>query len=194
MAIINFIKAHKILFVFFSFIFLAAFVVYFALPNQPKQNTVNNITPNRTIGLNGLLPNKSSRDDVLKQLGQPLFETRNGDTTTDQYKSTSPTRNHEVVYNKEQVVYIKQIVSTKDSLSVNDMTNLYGQPDNVLYGRESDIGYNLYVYLAKGVAYLGNQTSGTLLEVWYFPTTNNLQTFMNQWATGYSLTMPSSGF
>lgn len=183
---VNFFRNHKrLLIVIAALVFFAAFIFLFGIPKKASNTSLK---PGQAVW-NGLIPGSSTKEDVISKLGQPVFETRNGSTTTDDYKSTSPTRNHQVIYNGDQSAFMKEIVSVNDTTTLTDLQKLYGQPEATLYGADAQNGYNLYVYLSKGVAYLGNPVSDTLLEIWYFPPTD-LQTFISKWGTGYSTTIP----
>lgn len=181
MAIIDFIRNHKrLVFIIFAFCFFGLFLILiFGKGKAPVQISSG------LASWNGLVPNKSTKDQVTAELGQSTFETRNGTTTVDNYKSTSPTREHQVTYNNQTATFFKQIVSINDKETITDLQAKYGQPDFKLYGPDSSNGYFLFVYLSKGVAYLGNPISDNLLEIWYFPPTDS-SGFVKNYASNYS--------
>jgi outer membrane protein assembly factor BamE (lipoprotein component of BamABCDE complex) len=182
MVIINFIKSHKKLVLISAIILFFVLLIYFVLN---KNKTLQPVNLN-TATWNGLQPGKSTKDDVLTKLGQPVLETKNGNDVVDEYKSNSPTRNHQITFNNQIVNLVKRIVSVNDPETIDDISNLYGQTATRLYGDDSENGYFLFVYLSKGIAYLGNPVTGTLLEVWYFPPTLDLNSFIKNYAPNYS--------
>jgi len=87
----------------------------------------------------------------------------------------------------DTVVFIREIITAKDKKTTEDITSQYGNAPYTLYGPASVNGFNLYVYLDKGIAYIGHVKEPILLEIWYFqPTT--IEDFQVKWAKGYSTT------
>lgn len=176
--VLIFLKTKKIL-------FLASFgiivIIAYLLAKEGQEPTISP-TPLPTTApatWRSLLPGTSTLDDVFKDLGQPI-KTIDGGTLL--YSSESKNRNHEVVVKENKVVFIKEII-TVNGVKIPDMETKYGKSKIQLYGLD-DV-YSLFVYPDKGVAYVGNPTSNTVSEIWYFePTT--LDRFLLTWAQEYS--------
>lgn len=166
-------------------VLLGAIIIFSAFLSSPKKATP---APS-VINFDSITPGKSTPDDVKKILGDPLKETQGNGFNLFDYKSTSPTRNNQVYYTNGTAQLIKEIVSYKDPKQISDVTKKYGSPTDILYGPDSPGGFYLFVNSEKGIAYLGNPNSGTLLEIWYF-TPSDLETFIKTWATNYSKIPP----
>lgn len=93
----------------------------------------------------------------------------------------------EISFVDDKVVFIKEIVTTKDGKTADDITSQYGTAPHFLYGPASVNGFNLYVYPDKGIAYVGHVAEPVILEVWYFQPIS-LEEFQRRWAPNYSKT------
>lgn len=126
-------------------------------------------------------------DDLTKKLGSPIDQP---DTSTKsgqyRYKSSTQNRPNEVIYQSNVPVFYKEMVTKSDNKTAKSITQKYGTPEIRLYGPESDIGFYLYAYPSKGIAYVGSIFDDIVTEVWYFSPTD-LNTFMSTWAKEYSL-------
>lgn len=138
-------------------------------------------------------PGKTGRDEVVKNLGIPIDEKRVDNNLISDFSSSSPTRNHEVIFNDQKIgQFFKEIVTAKDSKKASDLVQIYGQPQSILFGEDAVNGIYLYVYPTKGVAFLANKNSDTLFEIWHFePTT--LDNLIKNWAPTYSKNLNSLG-
>ncbi|GEM_PF-1185383 len=186
---ISYIKKHKILFLV-SVVVLFLILIVFNFKNVPGQLSPTLSPVQQSLFWDNFKPGDSQKADVVGQLGQPISEKTVNGQAVDDFKSNSPTRNHEVFFNKNTSVFFRQIVAYNDKLSIQDIHAKYGDTENVLYGPDSLAGFYLYVYPDKGFAYLGNKKSGTVLEVWYFKPVNVFQDFIgevNNWIQGYSV-------
>lgn len=130
-----------------------------------------------------ILPGKSTKEDVVKKLGEPISTTENSLL----YKSTSATRNNQITLNANQVELVKQMVTPQDKITTQTLIQKYGIGTNVLYGPDSPNGINLFVYVNRGFAYLGNPITESVIEIWYYPPTT-LENFNNKYAQEYSST------
>jgi len=54
----------------------------------------------------------------------------------------------------------------------------------VLYSQAPNASFDLFVYPANGIAYLGH-SDGTILEIWYFPPVENIDMFIENYGQGY---------
>lgn len=181
MKIIERLIKHKYLVI--SFLVIIVLVVFLSYSSSSK----NTPTPSPVGNFSNIIPGKSTPDDVKKILGDPLKQTQTDGYNLSDYKSTSQTRNNQVYYSNGTAQLVKEIVSFNQVKKITDVTTKYGPADNILYGPDSVGGFYLFVYPEKGVAYLGNPNSGSLLEVWYF-TSTDIKTFISTWAKDYSQT------
>lgn len=154
--------------------------------NQNK-NIPDNIALSPAQNWNKITPGKSTKEDVIKEFGDPISSTE--DLLT--YKSSSPARDNQITIQNNQVDLIKQMITSADKISTKSLTQKYGISSDMLYGPESPNGINLFVYANKGVAYLGNPLTEDVIEVWYFPPTI-LKDFKSKYAQGYSSTLSPS--
>ncbi|MFV1917094.1 MAG: hypothetical protein ACC618_01220 [Patescibacteria group bacterium] len=188
--IISYLKKYKIVsIIIVSIVFVT---IYFVMTSQQEEkgSTVDAPTEfGEGVGYNSITPGKSTEAVVTEQLGEPLSINRMGSKKMLEYKSSSPSRMHQIILENSQVLFIKEIVSTNDNLEAQDLVQKYGNPTSKLYNiADPDSSFSLYVYGDKGLAYLGHE-DGTLLEVWYFPPTT-LGEFINQWGQDYSTEKP----
>lgn len=131
-----------------------------------------------------LIPGKSTEEDVSLVFGKSLKT----DSNTSEYQSSSPNENHKVVFENRVVSLIKEIVTFQDNKKASDIIDVYGVPQNILYGSYSSIGFFLFVYPENGLAYIGNPNGGgVLLEIWYFSPTD-IDNFKKNYAPNYSST------
>jgi hypothetical protein len=144
--------------------------------------------PTNPASINTIIPGKTTEQEVLQNLGTPVAS--QGGIL--QYKSTSPAVNNEIVIKNNKVDFVKEIVSYKDTTTFNDLTKKYGEA-NYLYGPDAVGGYFLYYLPEKGIAYIANPTSGTVLEIWHFPVTT-FDNFKNTWAKDYSTSPTKNQF
>jgi len=167
-------------------IVIIAFVVlsYFLYINRRAAPPTPPAAPPQQSVWKGIVPGTSTEEEVKQKLGTPKSEGEN----LLEFESTSPTRNHTVSLEESVVGLIKEVVSYRDTTKVSDLRAQYGETSDVLYGPDAENGYYLFVYSEKGVAYLGNPATETLLEIWYFPATT-FEDFVNRWAASYSRTL-----
>lgn len=135
-----------------------------------------------------LRPGESTKENVFDKLGEPLATSSLGSFEVLDYQSSNPNFNREITIENDKVVFIKDIVTEKDNLKIADIENKFGKYKNSLFGPSSVNGFHLYIYPANGIAYIGHQVSGILLEVWYFEPTS-LSVFKEKWASGYTDTV-----
>ncbi|QQG41900.1 MAG: hypothetical protein HYV90_01145 [Candidatus Woesebacteria bacterium] len=143
----------------------------------------------RSSSYKNIVPGVSTEEELNKILGTPLKTTINGTEKTDEYKATTGLRRHIAIIQRGKVVFIKEVVTTKDTSKASDIIAVYGTAPNILYSKYPNATFDLYVYPANGIAYLGHKDGG-LLEIWYFqPTT--LDDFSSTWGKDYSQTKPT---
>ncbi|EKE13433.1 MAG: hypothetical protein ACD_13C00018G0010 [uncultured bacterium] len=149
------------------------YIVYISLSGGGGTNRKTKI-PETGASYNNLTPGISTEDDVIGQMGTAVKENRSDTITTLEYESNNPNFNNQFSMDSGILTLVKQIVSSKDDVTISSINEKYGNYKNVLYKSSSYSGFNLYIYPDKGLAYIGHQGSGIILEIWYFkPTTFN---------------------
>lgn len=176
--IFKFLSTYKVAIGCISFIFLVIWGNYLL----QKQANNPQITPGASF--QSLTPGISTRNDVESKLGNPVSINNKGSQTLAEYDDSNDARNHEVVYEANTPIFIKEIVSFGEEKKIETIKNEFGDATFVLYGPDSAVGFFLFAYPEKGIAYIGNPNTGDILEVWYYPSTT-YQTFKNLWARGY---------
>lgn len=136
-----------------------------------------------------ITPGVSSEADLNKVLGTPIKTTVQGNTKTDEYKSTAQFRNSIAIIQNGTVFLIKEVISATDTTTASSITSVYGAAPYTLYEKFPNSTFRLYVYPANGIAYLGH-TDGTLQEIWYFVPTS-IENFETTWASDYLTSPPT---
>lgn len=179
---INYIKNHKLLLAILSLVVIGSFFFFYIQKNNNKTNTIPNY--------NQIVPGSTTKEQVIGKLGKPIEEKQisSGELLT--FKSDKTERPDEYYFQNGVNNLVKEIIPYNDNRKIDEIRNVYGNADLVLYGDGSVAGFYLFVYLKRGIAYIGNTTSGNLLEIWYF-TPINEHDFIQNWASSYSKTQPS---
>ncbi|MFI5241078.1 MAG: hypothetical protein ACHQUA_01455 [Microgenomates group bacterium] len=154
-------------------ILIIIYVGFFSFINRGKVGVEEKIDINNaSISYQDLKLGSSSEDDVRNKFGTPLSEREADGKKILEYESKNPNFNNEIVINSNKLYFVKQIISPSDNISIVELKNKYGNFKNILYGNGSDSGFHLFIYPEKGVAFIGNEKTTDVLEVWYFaPTT-----------------------
>lgn len=173
---------------FVSLIVISTMSVVFILYKSKNNNVLP--TPTPSTGINSVQPGTSTIDDLTKVMGGP--KNRIGDELF--YNSKSPTRDTTVILSGQTVGLIKEIVAYSENRNINEVKSKYGDANNVLYGESAVNGNYLFVYLEKGIAYLGNPNTETLMEIWRFSPILDINTFIKTWGSGYSEEYPTGSF
>jgi len=167
--------------------FILIVTLYFKFSRQQSttRTTSNTDTEFPDFGKSGLkpdeiIPGKSTITDVVNVLGEPLE--KNGNTYT--YSSNSPVATNEARFENNTLHFFKEVITIEQERSVSEIVAKYGESSQVLYGAQSSSNINLYTGPEKGIAYLGNLDTDTLIEIWYFePTT--IEQFKENYAQNY---------
>lgn len=180
----QFLIKYKII-LFGLFILIDVILVMLFAVNSKKQ-------PQKTP-----VPSNTSTNQNLKY--QPIinssnFQNNGEETIINEIKkiyfpSNSPNRKNEAWYQDNNLIFIKEIVTLKDSIRVTDLINKYGQPTLTLYGGDALSGFYLYATPEIGIAYIANTNSGLILEIWQFEPTS-IELFSNKYADGYETKLP----
>lgn len=179
----NFIKTHKLISVVFVLIVLGI-IGYLILKTSSEQTQINIPSYGSTT------PGISTKEQVIEKLGNPIETKTQGTNELLTFKSDKTERPDEYYFQNGLNKLVKEIVPYNDPRKIEELRTKYGNANLVLYGEGSIGGFYLFAYTDKGVAYIGNPTSGNLLEIWYFTPVSESE-FINSWAQGYSKTQPS---
>lgn len=182
MKLLTYIKNNKYLTLLLVSI-LSVLLIYYLIQrnstssqNTPKYQIVK--YSNLTLGI-------STRNDVIKEIGQPQKEYDEGQFKYLEYETSNPNFNDIFKFKSGSLTYIKKIIPLNDNTTFSEMVEKHGIAEAILYGPGSSIGLYLYSYPTQGIAFLGHQVSGLLTEIWYFEPTN-YEFFRQNYTDGYS--------
>ena len=184
---ITFFNKHKYLLVFICLLIIVL-IYFFLRQNESSKQEIIESQQNQAK-YESLAPGKSTKEDVINKLGDPLKDNQND--TQFEFESSSTERPHKVTLEENVVKLIKETVTLNDKKGIPDIQNEFGETTHILYGDRSSAGFHLFVYPENGIAYIGQTQSGLLLEVWYFPPTT-FEEFKSNYAPGYTLTPQQS--
>jgi hypothetical protein len=170
---------------------IGIFVLLGILLNNSEKpiNNEGELTLDQAPVYNDLKLGLSTKDEVINKLGEPLNTQLKVNQELLEYESNNPNFNNEVYLQDNKIYFIKEFVTLEDDKKIPSIKNVYGNPDKVLYGPGSGVGFYLYVYPEDGIAYVGHDKSGILLEIWYF-TPVTYEEFKFNYAKDYSETRP----
>lgn len=135
-----------------------------------------------------VVPGKTLKEIVIEFLGAPLSEEKEGGVTTLAFPSVDKEREIYVSLDSTNTVSLV-IEPVLADVRFSDMVVGLGDPGLVLYGPYAPLGYNLYVYLSRGTAFLASPNTQVVYERWFFPPVNE-RVFLAAYARGYSLKPP----
>lgn len=181
-SLITFIKNHKILSLVL-FLFLVIILAFLFLP----KNT--DVPQNNTQSYNSILPGQTTKEEVLNKLGTPVEQKTIGQSELLTFDSEKTERDDEYYFQNGTAGLIKEIIPPEDTRKADELRQIHGNANLVLYGEDAVAGFYLFVYPSRGIAYIGNPNFGNLLEIWYFTPTTEAE-FITNWAQGYSKTQP----
>lgn len=165
--------------------FISVLFIYSLSKNKNVDNPQATQIPKIGASYNEITPNLSSKEDLYNKLGNPIKQNLINNSTVFEYKSNNPNYNDEFKIDSDKVVFIKKHITIDDNVDVKTLTEKYGQYKKMLYGPRSQSGFDLYIYNTKGIAYIGNQYTEDVTEIWYFPPTD-LEIFKKLYAPEYS--------
>lgn len=168
------------------FFILSIFLLFIYLRSTKKDLIQTEKTQQIGVSYNNITPNKNTEDDIVSEFGIPVNERLEGENKILEYKSNNPNFNNEFTIITNKVNFIKQMVTSEDKITISDLNQKYGNYSSILYGPGSVSNFNLYIYLDKGIAYIGNQQANIVTQIWYFPPTN-INNFINLYAKNYSV-------
>ncbi|OGM31837.1 hypothetical protein A2803_00960 [Candidatus Woesebacteria bacterium RIFCSPHIGHO2_01_FULL_44_21] len=175
----NLLTNKKSLLILFVLIFL---VVVWILLKPGRQEVAPTPSTPAVNSWGSLLPGASVFEDVNEQLGEPVKQ------KDDMYEYTSrnPNINNEVLFENKVAVLIKRITVIEDNIQAKVLFSQYGSDYTTLYSDRSTGGDNLYVYLSKGLAFIGNPIDNSVLEIWYFKPVSAIEEFISKYAPGFT--------
>jgi outer membrane protein assembly factor BamE (lipoprotein component of BamABCDE complex) len=181
-------KVIKIIFILIS-LSSVAFIIFMIYGSQKGERIIsvdqNKQTTRVPADLSQITPGKSTKGDVVYKLGKPNKESENEDVTILYYNSTSKTRDSQITISQDIVVLIKEMLTYSDPKKVSDIEKTYGLSNYSLFGPDYAGGNKLYIYPAKGIAYLGDPKFDTIDEIWYFESTS-IEIFKQKFASNYT--------
>ena len=186
--IFDFVKTHWLLGLLVLTVLLVG-INKILKPKSLENPTVSPATPTKIADYKSIVPGETTLDEVNNLLGYPVKKTGEGDKTTAEYNSSNKYRNNKITLQNEVATLIKEMVNTPDNKKAQDIINEFGIAPYKFYKQKPSSTFDLYVYQANGIAYLGH-IDGTLLEIWYFKPTS-IDDFKAAWGTGYSTEKPT---
>lgn len=166
---------------------IIALIIFLFVSSKLKSGkTIDNKveTPLPEMTYNNLKLGSSTRNDIIKEIGQPQNEVVEDNRTIIEYTTKNPNFNDQFVVDGSNLNFIKKIITIEETIRTTDMDKKYGSEEKILYGVGSGVGLYLYCYPSKGVAYLGHKNSGYMTEIWYFEPTS-YETFKEKFAKDF---------
>jgi hypothetical protein len=116
----------------------------------------------------GLFPGLSTEEDTVRAIGEPIRKDTMGEITTLVYPSGINDIPVNVDLGPDNKVF-RVVEPVGKNSTLNTLSAGLGKEDAVLYGLFEDQGFQLYVYLGRGVAILANPVTEEVRERWLFP-------------------------
>lgn len=149
----------------FLFIALGA---YFLMRRSPSQST--QLPPSSQVLYRGVKPGETTKEGVVQKLGQPSRTEGGAQKTSFVYPSTQGKR--PVLVDAAGNTVVRIIEPLDEAVGFANATKILGAADAVLYGPFHSLGYELHVFLSRGVAILGDPKTNVAWQRRYFePTT-----------------------
>lgn len=151
---------------------------------------VSNLPSSAENSWNGIQPGSTSKTKLEKELGQPIKTDQTENNYIYYYASGTNNWPNKISLNKEnsQVDFIEVFFPPKEQTYQSFVTKL-GLPNLTLYGPHNEAGFQVFIFLDKGIAIIANPDSQVVLEVWYFtPTTS--ENFLSTWGKNLTDTLP----
>lgn len=127
----------------------------------------------------------ATRNDIVREIGAPLQELQKDNSVILEYQTRNPNFNDQYIIINNSLDFVREIITVDNPIRISNIKEKYGDYNAILYGPGSGISLFLYVYLNQGVAYIGHEKSGRVVEIWYFKPTD-VDTFINKYARDYS--------
>ncbi len=169
---------NKLLKIIMFFSIISIIILFFAIkkPND-KTDTISKITSIDEIKIG------SSKEEIDNLIGKEIESTRSGELTMNTYKSGNIYRPNQIFFKNDISELIIEEITDK-SVTTKVLGEKYGFPTNILYEKLEHSTFNLFVYLDEGIAYLGHENGGLVLEIWYFKPTD-IKNLIKKYAQNY---------
>ncbi|MFA5776439.1 MAG: hypothetical protein WC988_02705 [Patescibacteria group bacterium] len=138
---------------------------------------------------NGIKPGVTTRESVIKKMGNPLSEKESTQGAFLQYTSEDKVFPNTVLIgqnNKVSSIFVQ--LSEKDNAKLSDWLKKYGKPEKEMFNYYLD-GSKTYLYPNKGTTFVGVTTGDQVLSVQYY-SPGSLEDYLNQWGGNFSETNP----
>ena len=163
-----------------------------AIKNNAKYHIKIFYTPtpeviHRQQNLNLIYPGVSTKQDIVRVLGQPTRITIN-DGYTIYYYNLLPTRRENSIYiTGNKVAYIDEEIPVNNTLYVDFTKQQNASADGTLNDKSyTDAGFYWYVFSTKGAAFLANPSDGYTIQVLRFMPMN-YSAFLNSAGQVFSM-------
>ena len=153
---------------------LAVFVAYFFILRATQESTA---PPSTQILYEGIRPGETTTEAVVQKLGQPTRKEEEAKKTSLVYPSDQGQR--PVLVDAQSNTVVRIIEPLDKEIGFANATKILGTADAVLYGPFHQAGFELHVFLSRGVAILGNPQSNEAWQRWYFEPTSLPQFIAN---------------
>lgn len=127
---------------------------------------------------NQVFPGQTTVQQLKKSLGEPIRVDSDAGQITYFYPTTNENRPVAVQITNETVQKIKEPVIAKEKGSLKNYISDLGKPEAIFYGDHGFAAPGNF-WGSKGIMVFGNDISGLIVEVWYFPPTNT-ESFLQQ--------------
>jgi hypothetical protein len=160
--------------IFIAVLFVALSVVFFLITKKTTAptTTVPTPTPYSLPTINnwqGLIPGKTTHEEVVEKMGQPLSTKGSASSQTLLYPSKNEHWDNEVQTVNNSLVFVREYIFKPDEVSYKRLSAGMLEKPTILYGPDHTSGFVLYAYPQSGIAYYINTYRDTVYEVWRFP-------------------------
>lgn len=154
------------------------------------QRVVSQATPLPSApSWNGVLPGKTTVDQILSLVGKPESEESQNGRTELEIKRNGDGPPHSIITQGNTVKLVKDRVLTGN---LDTFKEKYGEPENQYWGEHQKVGFKTYVWTKNGIAVVAHNLDGAVFEVWYFePTT--LENFLSNFGKNLSVERKKDG-
>ena len=149
-------------------------------PPEPEQA--------ESIKLKGIFPGKTTREEVIRNLGEPAKSEMEEGMEVLEYPSAHELMPHGVYLKDDVVVLVGAHISEEDDFTVSEVIAKYGEPAKKTYSYYSD-GAFTYIYPSRGLALIVNEDLDVVFEEQCF-IPMSLEEYMQTWGKDLPLENP----
>ncbi len=160
----------------FIFLILILILIVGGIFIYIKQKSQIQTKTDTTYTFKGIVPGKTTKDELNNILGEPLRVDPKDNSTQISYKSDYDKAPHIAVVKGETLEVLIERVDFKKNLNIQEFKSKYGEPQVIYYTEFYGNSYPLHVFAKYGLAATAHQSSGLITEIWHFEPTN-LTTF-----------------